>query len=72
MLTALRVRDKTVELIRVPNASHIIFGTAAPHHRYLQCVVRKEWFDTYVKGIHKAENQVEAETVPVAATSSSG
>jgi dipeptidyl aminopeptidase/acylaminoacyl peptidase len=71
MLTALRYQGKTVELIRVPNASHMIFGTAAPHHRYLQCVLRKEWFDTYVKGINKAEHQVEAETVPVAATPSS-
>jgi dipeptidyl aminopeptidase/acylaminoacyl peptidase len=67
MLTALRYQGKTVELIRVPGASHVIFSTAAPHHRYLQWVLLKDWFDTYVKGSTQAEEEPEAEaTAPVA------
>lgn len=50
MLTALRVQNKIVELIRVPNASHMLSLTAAPRHRLLQWVLAKDWFDCYLKG----------------------
>jgi dipeptidyl aminopeptidase/acylaminoacyl peptidase len=69
MLNALRFRGKTVELIRVPGAAHVVFATAAPHHRYLQWVLLKDWFDTYVKGSQQAEPEKEAEiTVPAVTT----
>jgi dipeptidyl aminopeptidase/acylaminoacyl peptidase len=50
MLSALRYQGKTVELIRVPEASHVVFSTARPDHRYLQWVLLKDWFDAYLKG----------------------
>jgi dipeptidyl aminopeptidase/acylaminoacyl peptidase len=45
ILSALRFRGKRVELVRVPGASHVVFSTGAPHHRYLQWVLLKDWFD---------------------------
>lgn len=47
--TALSSRQKTVELIRFPNASHVIAGTASPLHRYLQWKLTLDWFETYIK-----------------------
>ncbi|MEO7021818.1 MAG: S9 family peptidase [Ktedonobacteraceae bacterium] len=49
MFAALRARHQTVELIRFPNASHAIAGTASPHHRYFQWKLTLDWFDTHVK-----------------------
>ncbi len=49
MFTALRIRRRIVELIRVPGASHVIAATAAPLHRYLEWRLAIDWFDTYVK-----------------------
>jgi dipeptidyl aminopeptidase/acylaminoacyl peptidase len=68
MLTALRHQGKTVELIRVPGASHVIFAAGAPHHRYLQWIVLKDWFDTYVKGSKIEEPVAEAEATVLVAT----
>jgi dipeptidyl aminopeptidase/acylaminoacyl peptidase len=50
MLSALRVRRQTVELVRFPGASHIIAGTAAPHHRYFQWKLAQDWFERFLKG----------------------
>ncbi len=50
MLSALRVRRQTVELIRFPGASHLISGTAAPHHRYFQWKLTLDWFERFWKG----------------------
>lgn len=49
LFTALCSRQQTVELIRFPNASHIIAGTASPHHRYFQWKLTLDWFETYMK-----------------------
>ncbi|HEX4204540.1 MAG TPA: S9 family peptidase [Ktedonobacteraceae bacterium] len=49
MLTALRVRHQTVELIRFPNASHAIAATASPHHRYFQWKLTLDWFGRHIK-----------------------
>ncbi len=49
MFSALRARHQPVELIRFPNASHAIAGTASPHHRYFQWKLTLDWFETYVK-----------------------
>lgn len=49
LFTALCARKQTVELIRFPNASHAIAGTASPHHRYFQWKLALDWFETYVK-----------------------
>jgi len=54
MFTALRMRRRIVELIRVPGASHVIAATAAPLHRYFEWRLGKDWFDTYVKGVEDA------------------
>jgi|SRR5579884_1104140 len=61
MLMALRAQDKTVELIRVPNASHVVFLTGVPRHRYLYWVLGKDWFDRYLKGEGGAELEKVAE-----------
>lgn len=68
MLTALRVQDKTVELIRVPGASHVVFLTAAPRHRFLQWVLARDWFDRYLKG--KSDQELEKEVAAAGATAS--
>jgi dipeptidyl aminopeptidase/acylaminoacyl peptidase len=71
MLTALRVRRKTVELIRFPGVSHIITRVGAPHQRFMYYALIQDWFDTYVKGIRPAEEAdasqagVTAEPIPV-------
>ena len=49
LFTALRARQQTVELIRFPNASHVIVGTASPLHRYFQWKLALDWFETYFK-----------------------
>jgi dipeptidyl aminopeptidase/acylaminoacyl peptidase len=64
MLQALRARDQTVELVRIPNATHVVWGSGAPMHRYLQWTLLQEWFDRYVKERSAAR---EAEQVPVRA-----
>ncbi len=50
MLSVLRVRRQIVELIRFPNASHVIACTAAPHHRYFQWKLAQDWFERFLKG----------------------
>ncbi len=50
MLTALRMRRQTVELIRVPGASHVIAMSPWPHQGYLQWRLSQEWFDHYLVG----------------------
>ncbi len=52
MLSVLRVRRQTVELIRFPNASHLIPGSAAPHHRYFHWKLALDWFERNRKGDH--------------------
>ena len=47
--SALCARQQTVELIRFPNASHVIASTASPHHRYLQWKLTLDWFETHLK-----------------------
>ncbi len=49
LFSALCARQQTVELIRFPNASHVIAGTASPHHRYFQWKLTLDWFETHVK-----------------------
>ncbi len=49
LFSALCARQQTVELIRFPNASHVIVGTASPHHRYLQWKLTLDWFETHMK-----------------------
>jgi dipeptidyl aminopeptidase/acylaminoacyl peptidase len=50
MLTALRMRRRTVELIRVPGASHVIAISGTPHQNYFQWRLSHEWFDRYLRG----------------------
>jgi dipeptidyl aminopeptidase/acylaminoacyl peptidase len=69
MLTALRVLHRTVELIRIPGASHSIVASAAPHHRYLRWQLALDWLDTHVLGRQpQPEGAAETASVPVAAT----
>lgn len=49
LFSALRARHQTVELIRFPNASHAIAGTASPLHRYFQWKLALDWFEAYVR-----------------------
>lgn len=49
LFSALCARQQTVELIRFPNASHVVAGTASPHHRYLQWKLTLDWFETHLK-----------------------
>ncbi len=49
LFSALCARRQTVELIRFPNASHVIVETASPHHRYFQWKLALDWFETYLK-----------------------
>ena len=49
LFTALCARRQTVELIRFPNASHAIAGSASPHHRYFQWKLTLDWFEMYLK-----------------------
>ncbi|HCI82688.1 MAG TPA: hypothetical protein DHW02_23685, partial [Ktedonobacter sp.] len=49
LFTALCSRQQTVELVRFPNSSHVIAGTASPHHRYFQWKLTLDWFETFVK-----------------------
>jgi dipeptidyl aminopeptidase/acylaminoacyl peptidase len=48
MFGALVAQGKTVELIRVPNASHDLLGTAAPLHAYLAQCATIEWFERFI------------------------
>jgi dipeptidyl aminopeptidase/acylaminoacyl peptidase len=54
MLTALRIRRQTVELIRVPGASHVVAVSGTPHQRYFQWRLSHEWFDRYLTGVEPA------------------
>ncbi len=47
--TALRARGQVAELIRFPNASHVIVDTASPLHRYFQWKLALDWFEKYLK-----------------------
>jgi dipeptidyl aminopeptidase/acylaminoacyl peptidase len=49
LFAALCARQQTTELIRFPNASHAIAGTASPHHRYFQWKLTLDWFETHLK-----------------------
>jgi dipeptidyl aminopeptidase/acylaminoacyl peptidase len=64
MLQALRARGQTVELVRVPDATHVIWSSGAPLHRYLQWALLLGWFETHVKGRTAAG---ETEGAPAAA-----
>jgi dipeptidyl aminopeptidase/acylaminoacyl peptidase len=48
MLTALRVQGKVVEMIRFPNANHLIATSAAPHHRVEQWELAQAWFERWL------------------------
>lgn len=48
MLTALRMLGRTVELVRLPKASHGVL--MAPHQRVVRWTLTRDWFDLYVKG----------------------
>jgi dipeptidyl aminopeptidase/acylaminoacyl peptidase len=48
MLTALRVQGKIVEMIRFPNANHLIATSAAPHHRVEQWELAQAWFERWL------------------------
>lgn len=60
MLTALRVLNRPVELIRFPGCSHSIANTGTPVQRYLQWAVAFDWFDQYVKGTGTRVTEQEA------------
>jgi len=49
LFSALCARQQTVELIRFPNASHVIASTASPHHRSFQWKLTLDWFETHLK-----------------------
>jgi dipeptidyl aminopeptidase/acylaminoacyl peptidase len=49
MLTALRARHQTVELIRFPGCSHVIGASGTPLQRYLQWRLAFDWFDAHLK-----------------------
>lgn len=66
MFTALRMQEKTAELVRIPGASHSIADSPLPHQRYFQWKVELDWFDTYSRGKQAVPEQ-EAETAAVAA-----
>jgi dipeptidyl aminopeptidase/acylaminoacyl peptidase len=61
MLTALRMRHRTVQLVRIPDASHGIL--AGPHQRYIRWQLTLDWFDTYIKGKKAEEAEAEHEAV---------
>ena len=48
MLTALRVQGKVVEMIRFPDANHIIATSAAPRHRVAQWQLVQAWFERWL------------------------
>ena len=66
MLSALRLRRQTVELVRFPKASHSIAATAAPRHRYFQWKLALDWFATHLQG-KEAQPTPEPEEVGVVA-----
>jgi dipeptidyl aminopeptidase/acylaminoacyl peptidase len=66
MLTALRVLRRTVELVRIPGASHSIVASAAPHHRYLRWLLLLDWLDGYVKGEQPQPDAAASEVAEVA------
>lgn len=47
MYMALKAQHKSVEMVRIPTASHGLANTALPRHRIARWVVSKEWFDRY-------------------------
>ena len=49
LFSALCARQQVVELVRFPNASHAIAGTASPHHRYFQWKLTLDWFATHLQ-----------------------
>jgi dipeptidyl aminopeptidase/acylaminoacyl peptidase len=66
MFTALRMQEKTAELIRVPGASHSIADSPLPHQRYFQWKVEQDWFDRFLRGNGSIPEE-EAETAAVPA-----
>jgi hypothetical protein len=63
------MRRQTVELIRLPGASHVIMATGAPHQRYFECRLAQDWFDTYVKHAGRAKAPAGETSATVAAPS---
>lgn len=49
MLTALRIQGRSAELVRVPNAAHVLTTSATPHQRYLRWKLTLDWLDKYVR-----------------------
>ncbi|MDQ2741835.1 MAG: prolyl oligopeptidase family serine peptidase, partial [Chloroflexota bacterium] len=68
LLTALRVRRQTVELIRMPGPSHVIVISGAPHQRYFQWSLAKDWFDKYAMGLAEPEEAAAAVATPEVVT----
>jgi dipeptidyl aminopeptidase/acylaminoacyl peptidase len=64
MLTALRVRKQTTDLIRFPGVSHGITRTGTPHQRFMYYALIHDWFDTYVKRV-QPEEQISTEDAGV-------
>lgn len=56
LLTALRMLRRTVELVRLPGASHGV--PLAPHQQLIRWQISKDWFDTYVKSGRQAPVEV--------------
>ena len=71
LMTALRIRRQTVDLVRFPGVSHLITRTGSPHQRYLYYALIHDWFDTYIKHVRPeeeisaAEAGVTAQSAPV-------
>jgi dipeptidyl aminopeptidase/acylaminoacyl peptidase len=66
LFSALRMRHKTVEMIRFPNASHGIMLSAAPHHRVEHWQVAEAWFARYL--LAAAEPEQAEEEAPTLVT----
>jgi hypothetical protein len=63
------MRRQTVELVRIPGASHVIAVDGTPHQRYFQWKLAFDWFDEYVAGKAEAAPTEEEPGVAVAAVS---
>ncbi len=59
LLTALRVRRRTVELVRFPGCSHVIAASGTPLQRYLQWKLALDWFGAYLKPAGQSGTPVE-------------
>jgi dipeptidyl aminopeptidase/acylaminoacyl peptidase len=67
LFSALRMRRQPVEMIRIPNASHGVMLSAAPHHRVEHWQIAQSWFARYLLGKAEPEETPETPTLVTAA-----